>query len=84
MSTTLTISVSDQVLARLKERAAAAGITAEAVAADELERTLPKSATDPLMKWAGAFNCGPGDVSERHHEYLGEALYAEMRGEDSK
>jgi len=96
MSATLTISVSDGVLARLKERAAAAGTTAEAVAAEELEQALPKSAagpdlqkngpesrsaTDPFLQLAGIITGGPGDVSLRHDEYLGEALLAELRGE---
>jgi hypothetical protein len=107
MSATLTISVSERVLTRLKERAAAAGTTAEAVAAEAVTKaaeapktgdllckwagafdsgpsqngTEPRPATDPFLQLAGSFTRGPGDVSLRHDDYIGEALFEELRGE---
>jgi hypothetical protein len=84
MSATLTISVSDRVLARLNERAAAAGTTAEAVAAEAVSQAAeaPKPG-DLLRPWAGAADSGLTDVAQRHHEYLGEALAKELRGQAS-
>lgn len=36
---------------------------------------------DPLEKFIGAFNSNMPGWSERHDEYLGEALMREMRGD---
>jgi hypothetical protein len=80
MPATLTIEVSDELLARLRERAAEAGKTPEQVAAADLARVQPKSATDPFMKLAGMFTSGVPDAAERHDQYLGEALAEELRG----
>jgi hypothetical protein len=81
MSATLTISVSDAVMARLKERAAAGGTTPEAVVTADLEQanTSPQPGQF-LRKWAGAFRSDVPDWAEKHDEYLGEALYDEMTG----
>jgi predicted transcriptional regulator len=81
MSTTLTISVSDAVMARLRERAAAAGTTPEAVVAADLEQmAVAAKPGDKLRKWVGAFNSGIPGWAEKHDEYLGQALYDEMTG----
>lgn len=82
MPSVLSVPVSEELLARLQRRAAEQGITPEAVAAADLEREAPKSETDPLLKWAGAFASDVPDAAERHHEYLGQALYDEMTGRE--
>lgn len=81
MPATLTVPVSDDLLARLRERAAAAGTTPEAVAADCLA-TAP--ALEPgygkLRKWAGAIPLGEGNIAGRIDQILGDALVDELRG----
>lgn len=84
MSAILSIRVSQAALDRLKKRAAEEGTTPEAVAAAELERETPKSATDPLIQCIGMFKSDVPDAAERHHEYLGQALYEEMTGRAGK
>jgi hypothetical protein len=78
MSAILSIRLSEAAYARLKERAAREGTTPEAVAAAELERDVPKSATDPLMKWAGAIESDVSDAADRHDDYIGDALAKDL------
>jgi hypothetical protein len=78
MSAILSIRLSEAAFARLQERAAREGTTPEAVAAAELERDLPKSETDPFMKWAGAFQSDVPDAADRHDYYIGQALAEEL------
>lgn len=81
MSATLTIAVSDAVMARLKERAAAAGTTPEAVVAADVEKA--STTVEPgqfLRNWAGAIRSDIPDWAEKHDEYLGQALYDELTG----
>jgi len=81
MSVTLTISVSDAVMARLKERAAAAGPTPEAVVAADVEKANPVvKPGDLLRKWIGAFDLGVSDAAANHDKYIGEALEDEVSG----
>lgn len=100
---TLTITVDEPTLARLRAKAEAQGTTPEAVAAAELSRPARKSdtdplaaspaliihspradETDPLLKLAGMFSSGVPDAFTHHDEYLGQALYDEMRGRGEK
>jgi hypothetical protein len=43
--------------------------------------TKPPAETDPLLALSGAFESELTDIGERHDEYIGQALAAEMRGE---
>lgn len=81
MSAILSISIPDQVLARLRERAAEQGSTPEEVAAADLAQAAgPVRPTDRLRKLAGSWSAGVSDLGPRHDEYLGDALIDELRG----
>ena len=41
---------------------------------------LAKHATTPLLALAGTLECDVPDIGERHNEYIGDALIAELRG----
>ena len=78
----LTIQIPEAVFHCLQERAKQLGKTPEVVAAECIVRDIvPPVDDDPLMKWMGAIDSGPGDAAERHDYYIGEALAKEMRGE---
>lgn len=79
MPVTLTVTVSDETFARLQKRAADLSMTPEAAAAIDLD-LHEANEEDPLLKWMGALASGVPDAAERHHEYLGQALYDEMTG----
>jgi predicted transcriptional regulator len=79
MPTTLTVPVSDALLARLKERAAERDTTPEAVAAECLDRAFPPPG-EFLRRWAGSVESGVPDAGLRHDDYLGQAIYDEMTG----
>ncbi len=76
----LTIQIPEPVFQSLQLRAKQLGKTPEVVAAECVAQSVGSEEDDPLMKWIGAFE-GPGDVAERHDDYIGEALAKEMRGE---
>ena len=78
MSQTLTLDVPDEVYQALAAEAAAAGKSVTQVAGDRLAVTPPPASVavkpgELLLKHAGTFDLGPGDVAERHHEYLSQA-----------
>ena len=79
---TLTITISDALLASLKTRAVTEGKTPEAIAAADLESweaTYADPSADAFLKLSGCINSGLTDVGERHDYYLGEALATELR-----
>ena len=78
MSASLTISVSDEVFARLRNQANLHGTTPEWEAAAEIANRALKSSGDPLMMWAGAVESNAPDAAERHDEYLGSSLHGEL------
>ena len=41
---------------------------------------LAKHATTPLLALAGTLECDVTDIGERHDDYIGDALLAELRG----
>lgn len=85
MSQTLTLDVPDEVYQALAAEAAASGKSVTEVAADRLV-TPPPSPVKPgelLLKHAGTFDLGPGDVSIRHHEYLGQS-YMDTHDEEAQ
>ena len=45
------------------------------------ELAAPKSANDNrLLRWVGAFESSVPDAAQRHDDYLGQALYEELKG----
>ena len=80
MSATLTISIPEHVLARLCERADAAGTTPEAVAAMDLTTPIPQVEYGKIRRLAGSLTYAEPNVATRHHEILGDALADELRG----
>ena len=81
MSATLTISVSDAVLARLRERAAEEGTTPEAVLAADAERAIPLKPGELLRKFCGSISFGEANVADRVDELIGDGLVEELRGQ---
>jgi hypothetical protein len=51
--------------------------TAAACLAESLRSAAPGSR---LRRWAGAFDSGVTDAATRHHDYMGQALADELRG----
>lgn len=74
MSANLSIRLSDAALARLRQRAAEQGLTPEEVAAADLEREPPKSATDPLLQCIGMIASDAPDVEPVNLPRPGEFL----------
>jgi hypothetical protein len=79
MAHTLTIDIPERVYDTLEKWAAQQGTTPEALARDWVARGVIELENDPLMRWAGAIDSDVADVSERHDEYLGQALRQEAR-----
>ena len=40
--------------------------------------------SDPLLALIGTLECDVPDIGERHDEYIGDALIAELRGDDDE
>ena len=40
--------------------------------------------SDPLLALIGTLECDVPDIGERHDEYIGDALIAELRGNDDE
>ena len=40
--------------------------------------------SDPLLALIGTLECDVADISERHDDYIGDALIAELRGNDDE
>lgn len=77
---TLTIEVSEGTLARLQQRALAAGCTPEAVLASDAAKD--RNDTGPsaeLRAMAGSWSSGVPDLGVRHNEYLGELQEGVLR-----
>ena len=83
---TLTITISDEALARLQERADVQGLTPETLLSADAERghaDAGRNYSQPgaeLAKLAGIIDSGLTDVGESHDYYLGQALADEMKG----
>ena len=45
---------------------------------------LAKHATTPLLALAGTLECNVPDFGKRHDEYIGDALIAELRGNNDE
>jgi hypothetical protein len=75
----LTIDIPEPAYRTLEKWAAQQGTTPEALARDWVARRIIELENDPLMRWAGAIDSDIADVSQRHDEYLGQALSQELR-----
>ncbi len=80
MARTLTVTISDEDYQRLLQRATQAGRSPEALVEVWLVSALQPIAKDPLIQLSGSIQADVTDVSERHDDYIGQALYDEMRG----
>lgn len=80
MPHTLTLTIPDEVYQWLLKTANGAGKTPEELAKECLAATVQKVCEDPLLKLAGVLECEISDLSERHHEYIGEGLMRKLSG----
>jgi hypothetical protein len=80
MAATLIIEMSDEQFQQLERQAREKGTSPEALAAEYLASMLSSSSPDRLLRWIGAFESSVPDAAERHHEYLGLALYEKLKG----
>ncbi|MFO0850352.1 MAG: hypothetical protein U0871_17600 [Gemmataceae bacterium] len=81
MSQQLTLEVPDEVYQALADEAATAGKTVAEVAGERLAKPPATKPGSGLLAMAGTFDFGEiTDLSTRHHEYLGQSLADEMRG----
>jgi hypothetical protein len=81
MNHQLTLEIPDEVYLPLLKQAEESGQTVEEIAGARLAQTVITPAPGSLLrKWIGAMNWGPNDVASRHHEYIGEGLYADLKG----
>lgn len=75
------VQIPDEVYLPLLKQAEESGQTVEEVAGARLAQTVATPAAEsPLRKWIGAMNWEPNDVATRHHEYIGEGLYEDLKG----
>lgn len=81
---TLTLEVAEEIYQPLLKTAAQTGQTPEALAAQWLANAVRQFNDDPLEKFIGALDSGIPDWADQHDKYLGRALMAEMRGEQSE
>ena len=81
MTHQLTLQIPDEVYGPLLEKATATGQSVEAAAEALLEELVaPPKLGSRLQRWAGALDSDVPDAALRHDEYIGQALYEEMRG----
>jgi hypothetical protein len=87
MTHQLTLEIADDLFQPLLQRAKEQGRPVESVAHDCLAESIQKasngSATEKpghfLERWAGAISSGVPDAGLRHDDYIGAALYEELR-----
>lgn len=80
MPQTITISLPDEVYEHLAQWTRQIGQTPEHWIAAWISRSVQETLQDPLIQLAGTIESDVTDVSERHDEYLGQAILDEMRG----
>jgi hypothetical protein len=78
---TLTITIPEGVIARLRERAKERGSTPEAVAADDVARATLPSGYGRLRSLAGTLTSDLTDASVRTDEYLTDPTAAADRAD---
>ena len=82
MGHTITVDMPQEVYESLAKTAQQAGQTPEELAKLWLLASLRRIADDPLEKFIGAVSSGVPDLSDRHDDYLGRALYDELIDEE--
>lgn len=65
MGNTLTVRLPEELLNRLRKRAARTGLPLGQLVRDSLERSLAREEDNPLLSFAGVIKGGPPDVSSR-------------------
>jgi hypothetical protein len=80
MAATLSIEMPDELFEQLQQRALEQGKTPETVAVEYLMSLLSSTNDDRLLRWVGAFESSVPDAAQRHDQYLGQALYEELKG----
>lgn len=80
MATTVQIDISDEHRDRLARLAAARGVSLESVAGRLLADRLRELDDDPLLALSGAIDSDVTDAGVRHDDYIGQALFDELRG----
>ncbi len=76
------LEIPDNIYQSLVRKAQATGRTVEAVANEWLAAAAARiPAESGSRSWIGAFESEVPDAAERHHDYLGQALYEELRGD---
>lgn len=81
MGHAVTLELSEEVYQHLLKWAQQEGRTPEAVAAEYLTNVVLRIARDPLLQLAGSVESEVTDASERHDEYIGQALFKELRSD---
>ncbi|MDQ3814805.1 MAG: hypothetical protein M3347_12755 [Armatimonadota bacterium] len=82
MSQTLTLEIPDELYRALIDLAEQQGRSAEDLGATWLAATIERIAGDPLMQLAGTLQPAVSDLAERHDEYIGQHLMAELRDDE--
>jgi hypothetical protein len=82
MSRTLSLDIPDELYQALQDFASRDGKTPEDVSVAWLTAMMECIANDPLMKLAGTLDSGVPDLAERHDEYLGQQLEAELQDQE--
>jgi hypothetical protein len=80
MAHTLTLNIPDDVYQGLLKTAEEIGRTPEELAGKWVATAVQDICDDPLLKLAGTLECGISDLSERHHDYIGEGLMRKLSG----
>ena len=78
---TLTVELEDGLYQALKRIAQQLGKTPEEMAVQLVATTVERVEGDPLLALAGTLSSEVTDISQQHDEYIGQALWAEMRGD---
>ena len=82
MGHSLVVDVSQEAFESLAKTAQQAGQTPEELAKLWLLADLRRIADDPLEKFIGAITSNVPDLGDRHDDYLGQALLAELTDEE--
>ena len=81
MTHQLVLEIPDEVYQPLLRRAQDTGRPLESVAAECLAQAVQAPGpSERLRCWAGAIDSGIPDLAQRHDEYIGQALFDELKG----
>ena len=83
VSQTLTLEIPETLYQALADLAEKQGKSAEDLGAAWFAATIERIVNDPLMQLAGTLHSDVADLAERHDEYMGQHLTAELRDEEA-